>query len=277
MAKGPATCHRKAAMVTCAELTAHWDQAIGGFLAGGPAVPPDDRRMRSWFEAYRGPGGGRGAVDLEALPEPYLGALDHRPVGVFLDLHPGEAHQGFQGRSGRFADEIRHHGSYSAWAATWPYLRDPWVAAKGTIPFLTSRRNFLGTWTSQPTLTADAMVVFELYPWHIAKRIGPIRPDLGIVREFIWQPVRELGAPVFAFGKPWFDLLEDGLGPQVVDRLGAGGRPYATEVPSRAVLVLRDQDGPVILAEKHLGGAGPPRRSEALVLREAIEPWLGEP
>jgi hypothetical protein len=276
MAKGPMACHPKAAMVTCAELTAHWDQAIGGFLAGGPAVPPGPR-MQSWFEAYRGPSRGPGAVNLAALPEPYLGALDHRAVGVFLDLHPGEAHHDFQGRSGRFADEIRHHGSYSAWAATWPYLRDPWVAAIGTIPYLTSRRNFLGTWTSQPTLTADAMVIFELYPWHIAKRNGPMRPDPGIVREFIWQPVRELGAPVFAFGKPWFDLLEHGLGPQVVDRLGAGGRPYPTKVPSRAVLVLRDQDGPVILAEKHLGGAGPPRRSEALVLRESIEPWLGEP
>jgi hypothetical protein len=275
MAKGPATCQRKATMATCAELTAYWDQAIGGFLAGGPAVPPGPR-MRSWFEAYRGPGRGPGAVDLAALPEPYLGALDHRPVGVFLDLHPGQAHQDFQGRSGRFADEIRHHGTYSGWAATWPYLRDPWVAAKGTIPFLTSRRNFLGTWTSHPTLTADAMVVFELYPWHIATMTGPMRPDPGIVREFIWQPVRELGAPVFAFGKPWFDLLEHGFGLQVVDRLGAGGRPYATEVAGRAVLVLRDQDGPVVVAEKHLGGAGPPRRSETLVLREAVEPWLGE-
>jgi hypothetical protein len=275
MAEGLVTCHPKATMVTCAELTAYWDQAIGGFLAGGPAVPPDDRRLQSWFEAYRGPGRGRGAVNLAALPEPYLGALDHRPVGVFLDLHPGKAYQDFQGRSGRFADEIRHHGTYSAWAATWPYLRNPWVAAKGTIPFLTSRRNFLGTWTSQPTLTADAMVVFELYPWHIATMAGPMRPDPGLVREFIWQPVRELGAPVFAFGKPWFDLLEDGLGLQVVDRLGAGGRPYATKVPSRAALVLRGDDGLVVIAVWQMGYAGPPSRPETLVLREAIEPWLG--
>jgi hypothetical protein len=276
MAKGPATCHRKAAMVTCAELTAYWDQAIGGFLDGGPAVPPDDRRMRSWFEAYRGPGGGRGAVDLEALPEPYLGALDRRPVGVFLDLHPGQAHQDFQGRSGRFADEIRHHVTYSAWAATWPYLRNPWVATMGANRHHTSRLAFLGTWTNQPALTADAMVVFELYPWHIATMAAPMWPDPGIVREFIWQPVRELGAPVFAFGKPWFDLLEDGFGLQVVDRLGAGGRPYPTKVPSRAVLVLRDQDGPVVIAVWQMGYAGPPRRSETLILREAIEPWLGE-
>jgi hypothetical protein len=274
MAERPVTCHREVAMVTCAELTAYWDQAIGRFLVGGPAVPPDPQ-LRSWFEAYRGHG--RGEVNLDALPEPYLGALDHRPVGVFLALNPGQAHLSFQGRSGLFADEIRHHGTYSAWAATWPYLRDPWVATMGPNPHHTSRLDFLRTWTGQPTLTADAMVAFELYPWHSTAVTAPMRPDPGIVREFVWQPIRELSVPVFAFGKPWFGLLEDGLGLQVVDRLGVGGRRYPTEVPSRAVLVLCGEDGPMVIAERHLGSAGPPRRSETRVLREAIEPWLGEP
>jgi hypothetical protein len=58
--------------------------------------------------------------------------------------------------------------------------------------------------------------------------------------------LRIVGLPQFAFGKPWFSLLEDGLGLQVVDRLGVGGRQYPTEVPSQAVLVLGDEDGPVI-------------------------------
>ena len=92
------TCHPKAAMATCAELTAYWDQVIDRFLDGGPAVPPDDRRMRSWAEAYRGRG--RGAVNPHALPEPYQGALDHQPVAVFLALNPGQADLDFQGRSG---------------------------------------------------------------------------------------------------------------------------------------------------------------------------------
>jgi hypothetical protein len=98
-----------------------------------------------------------------------------------------------------------------------------------------------------------------------------------VVREFVWQPIRELSAPVFAFGKPWAGLLEDGLGLQVVDRLGAGGRPYPTRVPSRAVRVLRDEDGPVVIVVWQMGFAGPPSPSETRVLREAIEPWLGEP
>jgi hypothetical protein len=236
-------------MVTCADLADHWDQVIAQFLVGGPAVPSDPR-MQAWATAYRGRG--RGQVSHEAFPRTYIGALDHRPVGVFLGLNPGRAQLDFQGRSGLFANEIRRHGTYSAWAATWPYLRDPWVATMGTNRYLTSRLGFLRTWTGQPLLTADAMVTFELYPWHSTAVTASMRPDPGIVREFVRQPIRELGAPVFAFGAPWFGLLEDGLGLQVVDRLGVGGRQYPTEVPSRAVLVLCGEDGPVVVAERHL-------------------------
>jgi hypothetical protein len=32
-------------------------------------------------------------------------------LGVFLALNPGQTHLGLQGRSGLFADEIRHHGT----------------------------------------------------------------------------------------------------------------------------------------------------------------------
>jgi hypothetical protein len=255
-------------------LTYYWDQVVDRFLDGGPAVPSDPR-LEAWFRAYRGRG--RGEVNLHALPEPYLGALDRRPVGVFLALNPGEADLNFQGRSGLFADEIRHYGTYSGWAATWPYLRDPWVARKGRNRHLASHLTFLRTWTGQPTLTADAMVAFELYPWHSTAVTASMQPDPGIIREFVWQPVRQLGAPVFAFGKPWYDLLEHGLALQVMDRLGVGGRPYPTEAPSRRVLVLRGEDGPVVVAERHIGSARPPNPSETRVLREAIEPWLGEP
>jgi hypothetical protein len=135
-------------MVTCAELTAYWDQVIAQFLVGGPAVPLD-LQMQAWATAYRGRG--RGEVSRDAFPEPYIGALDHRPVGVLLGLNPGRAQLDFQGRSGLFADEIRHHGTYSAWAATWPYLRDPWVATMGPNPHHTSRLDFLRTGpASQP-------------------------------------------------------------------------------------------------------------------------------
>jgi hypothetical protein len=44
---------------------------------------------------------------------------------------------------------------------------------------------------------------------HVGGLVASMRPDSGIVRELVWQLIRELGAPVFAFGKPWFGLLED--------------------------------------------------------------------
>jgi hypothetical protein len=75
-------------MVTCAELTAYWDQAIGRFLVGGPAVPPDPR-MQSWFKAYRGRGRGRGEVNLNALPEPYLGRWTADPPVCSSRSTPG--------------------------------------------------------------------------------------------------------------------------------------------------------------------------------------------
>ena len=183
-------------MVTCAELTAYWDQVIGRFLVDGPAVPPDPQ-MRSWAEAYRGRG--RGAVNRDALPEPYLGPLDHQPVAVFLALNPGEAVLDFQGRSGLFADEIRHHGTYSAWAATWPYLRNPWVAAKGTNRHHTSRLKFLRTWTGQATLTAKANGLLRAIPLaqHRSDRPYAARPwDRPRVRLAADLPARHAGVRV---------------------------------------------------------------------------------
>lgn len=52
------------------------------------------------------------------------------------------------------------------------------------------------------------MVAFELYPWHSTAVTGPMRPDLSFVEEFIWAPVAELAAPVFAFGAAWFPSRE---------------------------------------------------------------------
>ena len=217
-------------------------------------------------------GHGRGEVEPDAFPEPFLGVLE-RPAGVFLALEPGRADLVFQGRQSVFADEIRAAGSYSAWATSWPYLRDPWVAKKGRNPHHSNRLSFLRTWTGNPILAGSAMVDFELYPWHSTAVTATMRPDPAIIEEYVWRPVAELGAPVFAFGAPWFGILEDGLGLRVVDRLGVGGRPYGSKVPSRSVAVI-EHDGLIVIAERHLGSAGPPSRAEALLLREAVSRWI---
>jgi hypothetical protein len=249
----------------CQAIVAFWNEAVDVFLEGGPPAPT---RIEAWLEANRGRGPGE--VVRDALPEPFLGPLEAPSggvAGVFLALNPGRAHHDFQGRRGIFAREIRSKGAYSAWAASWPYLRDPWVQAKGKSPHHVRRLAFLRKWTDDPELPAEQMVGFELYPWHSTAVTAPLRPDPGIIREFVWAPIQELAAPVFAFGAPWFALLEDGLRLRVVDRLGQGGRPYGTRVISRAVTVFRTDDGVTVIAERHIGGAGPPVPTEMALLR----------
>ena len=207
------------------------------------------------------------------MPEPYLGSLTPGQAGVFLALNPGRADLRFQSRNGLFADEIRENGgSYAAWAATWPYLRDPWVAANGWNRHHSARLRFLRDWVGDEDLPASAMTTFELYPWHsthITGRLGG--PETHeIVSENVWKPVAELEAPVFAFGARWFAHLEATPGLRVVARLGKDGTCYGSKAKSRAVIVLQDDNGLSVIAEKHSGGAGPPSSEETTLLRKAV-------
>lgn len=245
-----------------------WDRVVDAFLDGKPDLPiPLDR----WFGAYRGRG--LGAVDFEALPEPYLGDLHGIPRAVFLALNPGPPDHALQARGGAFAEDIRRLGSYGAWAKTWPYLIDGgrWEQLHGVNRHHRTRLTFLRRWFGDASLGPADKVGFELYPWHSFKVMGTMRPDPAVVREYVWDPIAELGQPViFAFGKPWFALLP-GLGVEIVDRLGAGGRPYGSRVPGRAVLMGRTTAGSLVIAEKHPGSAGPPAADEAVRLRQAIQ------
>lgn len=123
-------------------------------------------------------------------------------------------------------------------------------------------------------LPCSAMVSFELYPWHsprITARLGG-EDAREFIHEYIWKPVKELRAPVFAFGAGWFPILENPvLGLDVVKRLGAGGAPYGSRVKSRSVIVLRGSGGLTVIAAKHSGSAGPPSHDETICLREAFD------
>lgn len=245
-------------------LIALWEGAIADFLEGHPPPPT----LAGWMAAYRGRGDG--AVDVDDLPEPYLGPVGPRPKAVLLALNPGRADLTFHGRRGVFAEEIRQLGSYGAWAATWPYLRDPWVAQKGANLHHERRLAFLRHWFDEPGLTAAEMVSFELFPWHSSRINGAMRVDAALVREFIWEPLDDLGVPlVFAFGVRWFALVE-ALNLRVVDRLGVGGRPFPSAALSRAVLVAATPAGGLAVAMKHVGSAGPPTREDVWRLRAAL-------
>jgi hypothetical protein len=216
---------------------------------------------------------GEGLVDADAMPEPYLGSLiEGQSRAAFLALNPGRVHPGFQSRSGVFAGEIEElGGSYTRWAATWPYLRDPWLAENGSNRHHTTRLAFLRTWADQADLPASAMVSFELFPWHSARVTASMSPDPALIGRFIWEPIADLKIPlVFAFGAPWFALLRS-LDVEVVEILGAQGRPYGSRVESRSVLVGRTSAGTVVVAERHSGSAGPPAKDEAVLLRHEVE------
>ena len=243
-----------------------WDTAIARFLDGGPAVPDE---VEPWFQGYRATG--QGHVVLDAIPEPYLGDLGGRPLGVFLALNPGRAFA-FQRREGAFADDIRAAGSYSAWAAGWPYVDGVWDRSAGRPNrHHRSRLQFLRRWSEDGTLPASAMLAFELYPWHSTRVTARMSPDPGIIREYVWEPVAELDAPVFAFGAPWFEILEHGLRLPVVGRYGSSGQPYGSAVPSRSVIVFEAPAGTPIVAEKHAGSAGPPSADETRLLRSVLD------
>jgi hypothetical protein len=210
-------------------------------------------------------------VDPAAIPEPYLGSWNQAQAAV-LDLHPGKVFPRFQHRRGLFDREIGEMGSYAAWAASWPYVRTPWTDDLPPVRHITSRLRFLQDWFDEPELSYDAMLGVELYPWHVTTATAPIRPDPGVVREFVLEPLADSDVrEVFAFGTPWFAMLTDHLSLEVVARLGAGGRDYGSRVESRTVLVCAGRRRLRIVVEKHRGGVGPPATDETLRLRNEIE------
>jgi hypothetical protein len=53
--------------------------------------------------------------------------------------------------------------------------------------------------------------------------------------------------------------------------LAVAERIYGGDMPTRSVLIARTAEGVKVMLEKHAGGAGPPRRSEAERLRDCVE------
>lgn len=77
-------------------------------------------------------------------------------------------------------------------------------------------------------------------------------------------PVRELQAPVFAFGAAWHTYLEEIPSLRVVTRL------EPNDELSHKVTALTDDRGLLIVAMSHRGGAMPPRTASVARLREVI-------
>jgi hypothetical protein len=209
-------------------------------------------------------------VTREAFAEPYGGDLRGTPRFVILGLNPGQAALEFQARDGIFANEIRELGSYSAWAASHPYLGETWTRAKGPDRYGWARLKFARGWLEDPDLEARDVLTFELYPWHSTSVTASIVPPPDIVNDFVWQPIADMPVEfVFAFGKPWLRACER-LGLRESGRWGNGGEDLGSRVASRTVVAFALPSGQSVLVSWQLGYAGPPARDEALRLRQRL-------
>jgi hypothetical protein len=254
-----------------ARLVSTWDRCVAAMLEGETALTP---ALGAWFasmlSSYPAP------AFTGALPEPFLGALDHRPAGVFLGPTPGRAYIGSHGRpdfhsaTGVFAQEMRALGSYSAWAASGAYLRPPWTTVVSTTGVHRRRLLFLRHWHGDDRLSGDDMVTFSLYPWHSTGITSRLRAEPDLARTFVFDPIVALGSPpVFTFGPPWFTILP-ALGFTLEAMVGFGKQGSEATNRSRAVALFRGPGGLRVIAERHPGSPYPPPIEGVTQMQKAL-------
>ncbi|MPR00213.1 hypothetical protein GB931_20295 [Modestobacter sp. I12A-02628] len=246
-----------------------WDAHIRSWLDGADPLPDP---LDAWFGSYSGRG--LGAVTRDGFVEPFqgdLGGHETEPRMVLLGLNPGQYLPDLQARDGLFAEEIRAAGSYSAWARSAPYDRDPWLARYGPNRFYRGRRGFTRRWLGDPAAGYNDMLLWELYPWHSTAVVGRMSPPPHLIRQFVWDPIADIDVRyVFAFGAPWAQLAESDLKLQPAGVFGRGGRDYGSTVASRSVRVFELSSRQLLVTESHAGSAGPPSTDEVERLRDAL-------
>lgn len=213
------------------ELTELWDAHVRIWMKGEKS---SDERLLRWQETYSGKV--KGAVDLAAMPEPWIGDPAAAPGVVLMGMNPGSVNKAFQHQDGLFPKEIEdHYGrSWANWAKSSPYLRDPWRSANEHNPYWSRASTFVEAWASRP-IPGAATVCFELYPWHSQKwQSTRFRLDDGIVRRFILDPIASIPRIEWAVGQgvSWWNALERLAKLPGWARLGCLGGPDADPCPS---------------------------------------------
>jgi hypothetical protein len=253
-----------------AEMLDRWDEASRTWLAGGVTLrAPFD----SWWSSYRG--SGDGAPTLEAMAEPYVGNWD-APKLVTLALNPGQAEFGFQGRGGRFADQVASL-TYRGWAKTDPYGSADWESfntvnrarrsGRRINPHREKLLRFARRWQLDENVQGSDLLMVELYPWHSKKVNATIAPPRAVLDEFVWGPLAEVNVDtVFAFGKPWV---------QVAKRLGLEEThvwdrdAFCSPAREGAAFLLPSQRQRLVVLWQS-GYAGPPGDADVQRLRDLL-------
>jgi len=262
-------------------LASTWDEIVRNWLDG---ADPWSDELRPWVDSYSGTGSSK--LQVDAIPEPFSGPIDKPPKAVLLALNPGRAFMGnelwssgqrmsdLQSRQGRFAKEIvASGGSFTHWSST----PQDWKLLTGGPDnrFVTSRLRFVKDWLAPDPVSPADLVWFDMYPWH-SYTWGSISAKnekvCELIDRYVIQPIAALSAPwVFAFGKPWFEILP-AVGFVKRAELGGEDKPiWANQTPSRRVgLFQSTTSGCWVLAMRHIGSAGPPKSSETSPLRDLI-------
>lgn len=256
-----------------------WDEVLERWVDGRDHIIGP---LQRWIDSYHGTG--KGAVDLNHYPDPYVGDLRgeaSEPKMVILGLNPGVGYDQLQGPSGTWTNRIRKHG-YSRCFQRSP-AEDPtsWLALhQRPSAYWNALLKFTARWLEEDQANVTDVLGFELYPWHSSAVTAPIRPPADLIDTYVWAPVSEIDVPVvFALGAPWFEVA-DALGLPQVALFGKGGEPFAGKVNERAhwrVGVYELPSGQYLVVNSQSGSGQPPGEDRTAILRTTLEPFLAQP
>lgn len=255
-------------MTSATEAVQLWDNAYADWR-GGDDLPHDERLAR-WYGAYTATDAEHRA-DPRFFPEPYLGHLDGVLRAVTIGLNPGKPNPAMQARDGVFPQEVAALGSYSAWAATWPYVgTSSWTRRFGRNKFHESRFAFLRAVFGP--LRTDEVTCFELYPWHSNSfKAASFHANRAPLREYVWGLLGDLGSPpVFTFGETLLKLITRDAD-EVLAVLGRGGGGENLGRPSRTVVVARLPGDSVAVAESTRNFFNPPSHDGRTLMIKEVE------
>lgn len=237
-----------------------WDAYLLAWIKGDER---DSQTIQQWRSGYRGTG--RGVVDLESYPDPFVGdlrGLFGEPRIVVLGLNPGVGYPELQGRNppGIWTQRIAEE-SYSRCMSRVPYGDDAWRKLHGRdSAYWVKLVNFARRWTDDSNLPVSQILSMEMYPWHSEGLEGSaIRPPAHVIKEFVWDPIGDIDVPaVFAFSTQWLPVCES-LGLKQLAWYGPGQLRLIDPTNGRwSVRVFALPSGQALFVSWQLGNANPP-------------------